>query len=79
MEMIPLIEYEDISEPIKDELIAYYRGTDNGIIIRDSYSRYPYLFDFDYDNLTQLDRWFLAQMPDDSYGSVGYIIIHWDW
>jgi len=70
--------HEDLPKTIKEALTEYYEGTSHRPINNDTYSRYPYLFDFDGDGepLTSLDLWFLnngATVED------CYVIIHWDW
>ncbi len=76
MERIPVFSTTDIPELIIDELKEYYAGTDHRYILNNSYTRYPYLFDFSNQDLSDLDRWFIGRgvsILD------GYIIIKWDW
>jgi hypothetical protein len=72
-----VFEYSEMPENIKKMLIDYYKGTDQRSILNDSYTRYPYLFDF-YINceVDELEKWFHKKM---NYESVSYIIIHWEW
>jgi hypothetical protein len=74
-----VFESDQLPSTTLSDLIKYYKGTDQREILNDSYSRYPYLFDFDYDDLTVLDLWFLNQMPVMDSSNIENIIIHWEW
>lgn len=68
-------EYTELPENIKELLQMYYNGTDTKIS-NGTYTRYPYLFDFEpNEELDELEKWFLNN------GALGYdfIIIDWSW
>jgi hypothetical protein len=74
-----LYDYIEMPDNIRKMLINYYEGTDQRAIVNDSYTRYPYLFDWQEEyawEITRLDEWFFqngAKIDD------GYVIIHWNW
>jgi hypothetical protein len=74
-----IFESDQLPSTTLSDLIEYYKGTDQREILNDSYTRYPYLYDFDYDDLTVLDLWFLNQMPVMDSSNIENIIIHWEW
>jgi cytidylate kinase len=74
-----IFESDQLPSTTLSDLIEYYKGTDQREILNDSYSRYPYLYDFDYDDLTVLDLWFLNQMPAMDSSNIENIIIQWEW
>lgn len=76
MERIPVFEYMDLPEAIREALKEYYAGTDHRGILNDSYVRFPYLFDLQTAPDETLERYFLENgvtFED------GYVIIHFDW
>lgn len=77
IETVPVFEYIDMPEDIRERLKVYYEGTDHRAILNDSYTRYPWLCDLGYDDLMdkKLDKWFVSKVPDGTY----HVIIHWDW
>lgn len=74
----PVFEYSEMTTEIRQALKSYYEGTDHRAISNDSYTRYPYLFDWEYNEIVNpiLDRWFF--LSGASWND-GYVIIHWEW
>jgi hypothetical protein len=72
---IPVVEYTDLPDDIKERLKNYYAETDHREILNNSYIRYPYLYDFDDEN-TNLDKWFIEHIGDEF---TEFVIIHFDW
>lgn len=73
---VPVVEYIDLPEDIREELKTYYAGTDHREILNNSYIRYPYLFDFDDAENTTLEKWFVEKIGNKR---TEFIIIHFDW
>ena len=73
---VPVVEYIDLPEDIREELKAYYTGTNHREILNDTYVRFPYLFDFDDDENILLEKWFVEKLGD---STTEFIIIHFDW
>jgi hypothetical protein len=72
--MVPVYEYSEMPNDIKVRLKAYYKNTDLRIL-NGAYTRYPFIFDFDRDNLLELDKHFKPEEDHDTE----YVIIHWEW
>ena len=82
MKYIPVFEYDELPEDIRERLREYYAGTDHKALLNNSYSRFPYLFDFDNSvrcrmTANYLENWFLSHLGGNF--EVGYVLIHWDW
>ena len=77
MDIVPVFSTSDIPKDIMEKLKDYYSETDQREILNDSYTRYPYLFDFGESPPTDIDIWFMKTI----YGfcMYDYIIIHWEW
>jgi len=74
---VPVVEYLDLPDDVREELKTYYAGTDHREILNNSYIRYPYLYDFDYnEEKTELDKWFIEHIGDNY---TEFVIIHFDW
>lgn len=72
-----VFELSEFPEDIKQKLIEYYKGTDHRGILNDSYSRYPYLFDWQPTvEFNEIDEWLNEKID---CMTVGYVIIHWEW
>jgi hypothetical protein len=77
MKMIPVFDYNELPKDIVDKLIEYYEETDHRDILNNSFTRYPYLFDWDSnDVLNEIDQWFITQGIS---LKVGHVIINWEW
>lgn len=73
-----VFEYNEMPDNIKDLLKKEYEDRSPAVnIYNDSYTRYPYLFDWNWDDdFNILDRWFFL---GGASWNMGYVIIHWDW
>ena len=76
MDQIPVFESSELPKFLKAIILKYYEGTDQRDILNNSYTRYPYLFDWQegYD-FKCIDFWFNAKID---CMAVGYVIIHWE-
>lgn len=85
----PVFNSCDLPKNIKDGLEAYYANADHPPIGNNSFSRYPYLFDFEQqqhlpieerkhwiNDYTDVDRFLLMNGAQESDG---YCLIYWDW